>query len=157
MKPLAFKVSIAAIALALFAACGDEGSTMPKKERFEGILVVDLGCNVVGGDTTDFLPRPTADNYSLVYACPNPTDWLTRVLFHIPEQDSVWIFVFAEPGAPPMDTLLHKVMRPGFYSVDWTNDGPFGIYRVEMHTGTGFESFGDVLFEENPWGHLTRE
>ena len=71
---------------------------MPQEE-FEGILEFDLDCRIVGGDTTDFFPRPNLPpdgiiappkNYSLMSACPNPTDDLTIVHFQISQPDSVW-------------------------------------------------------------------
>jgi len=138
-----------------YSACGDESPVNTKKpEVFAGILVVELpDCHIVGGDTTDFQPRPESHdmlptNYSLKYACPNPTIGGTSVYFQIPQQDSVWLFVYDRPGGMPIDTLYAASGRAGAYSVDFENKGPLGIYRVVMHAAGGFESYGDVEFND---------
>ena len=139
----------------LYSACGDESPVNIKKpEVFAGILVVELpDCHIVGGDTTDFQPRPESHdmlptNYSLKYACPNPTIGGTWVYFQIPQQDSVWLFVYDKPGGMPIDTLYAALGPAGAYSVDFENKGSLGIYRVVMHAAGGFESYGDVEFKD---------
>jgi hypothetical protein len=143
----------AASLMLLYSACDDESSVAPKKSGvFEGILAVELpDCHIVGGDTTDFQPRPESQdmmptNYSLIYACPNPTIGETWIVFQIPQQDSVWLFVYDKPGRMPIDTLYAASGPAGVYTINFENQGPLGIYRVMMHTASGFESYGDVEF-----------
>lgn len=146
---------LAALLIFLYSACGDESPVNTKKaEVFEGILVVELpDCHIVGGDTTDFQPRPESHemlptNYSLIYACPNPTIGGTRIYFQVPRQDSVWMFVYDKPGGAPIDTLYAALGHAGAYSVNFENRGPLGIYRVMMYAASGFKSYGDVEFKD---------
>ena len=133
------------------AACGgDNPAGTRDAENFEGILEMDLLCRIIGGDTTDFQPRPEGQppNYSLVGACPNPTNGTTTIMFQLPQQDSVWILVYDRPSGGPIDTLFNSAAAPGSWSIIWTNNGPDGIYRVVMRTASGFQSYGDVQFDE---------
>jgi hypothetical protein len=152
----------AVLLLAALIACSDR-STEPEEQtpRFEGILEMDWHCNTVGGDTTDFQPRPEGridttvvppivgqpTNYSLMYACPNPAQRHTSITWQIPETDSVWIVAYSQPDRPPIDTLYSSRGFIGTYTIEWDFDGPPGIYRVVMHTASGFSSYGDILFE----------
>jgi len=132
------------------ACCDDAAGPSGDDGAFSGILETDPSCNVIGGDTTDFLPRPTTDppNTCLKYACPNPTEGeLTSLYFQIAQDDSVWILVYDRPKSPPVDTLYAQQSRSGAYGIAWRNCGCSGIYRVVMHTASGFTSYGDVEFK----------
>ncbi len=146
----------------LFAGC-DDSSQPPTDERFEGILRTDNVCTILGGDTTDFLPRPEGfidtvsvppivgppENFSLIGACPNPTDNGTEIHFQLSERDSVWILAYDRPGGAPVDTIFNSGDNPiGVYTVFWANPNGPGIYRIVMRTATGFRSYGDVEFTE---------
>ncbi len=148
--------------LLLFAAC-DDSSQPPTEEKFEGILRMDPACAILGGDTTDFVPRPEScidttvvppivgppTNYSLAGACPNPTDAATSVHFQISEVDSVWIFAYDRPGGAPVDTLFDRGnAMTGSYVVTLESPNGPGIYRIVMRTAKGFYSYGDVQFTE---------
>ncbi len=129
-------------------ACSDDGPMKgDNDETFKGILEMDIFCNVIGGDTTDFQPRPEPGNYSLIGACPNPIIGDAAVIkFKIPQADSVWIFVFDKPNSPPIGMLFNHQIPEGVYEIMWNNTGPMGIYRVEMYAASGFTSYGDVQF-----------
>ena len=154
------QTTFAVLAAVVFVSC-EESSQKPIEEKFEGILQMDNMCNVLGGDATDFLPRPEVcidttvvppvacppKNYSLVGACPNPSDGGTEIQFAISEIDSVWIFAYDRPGLPPVDTLFNQGnRRPGVYTVVWQSPSGPGIYRIRMFTASGFRSYGDVQF-----------
>ena len=70
------KFFFTAFLLIVFCIINCKDSTKPKEEEFTGILQVDEFGNILGGDTTDFQPRPLNDNngvgmplnYSLIYA-----------------------------------------------------------------------------------------
>ncbi len=156
-------VAVAAVASVLVAC--DESTQPPAEETFEGILRMDEFCVILGGDTSDFMPRPEAfidttvvppiigppDNFSLIGACPNPSDGSTSVHFQISEIDSVWIFVYDRPGAVPIDTIFNQGNSSiGSYTVSWQKPGGAGIYRIVMRSATGFQSYGDVEFTDEP-------
>ena len=134
---------------ASLVACSDESTRPVEEQGFTGILEMNIRCEIVGGDTTDFQPRPGASNYSLIGACPNPTDGTTTIKFQLPQADSVWLLVYDGLGRPPIDTLYNQLSAAGSFGIIWTFDGPDGIYRVVMRTASGFESYGDVQFDEN--------
>jgi hypothetical protein len=141
-------------------SCGDDQGPQPAQEPFEGIREFDWECRLLGGDSTDFEPRPISitdtttvpptvyppQNYSLVSACPNPTVGSTTIHFNIPQTDSVWLFVYDRTNAPPIDTLYARRWLAGAYSIFWSNPGAQGVFRVEMNTQSGFKSHGDVEF-----------
>ena len=148
------KFILVVIATELLAwSCGED-STKPeeKKQVFEGILETDAFCNIIGGDTTDFQPRAgpgEPEIMSLKYACPNPAVGRTTTIYWaIPTVDSVWILAFDRPGGLPVDTIYNRTDTPGVHSKEWSYDGPAGIYRVVMHTESGFTSYGDIKFED---------
>ena len=137
----------------LFAACSEDSTGPVEQQAFTGILETSRQCQIIGGDTTDFQPRPLSvgavpTNYSLIAACPNPTSTNTSIKFQIPQPDSVWLLVFDRPGGPAIDTLFNRAANAGVYSVQWVHDGPDGVYRVVMGTASGFESYGDVQFDQ---------
>lgn len=143
------------LAVSLSLSCSDDDPVEPQ-EVFSGILEVDELGNIVGGDTTDFQPRPLSaggvpSNYSLIFAFPNPVTSgdVTRVRFQIPVADSVTLRFYDRPGAPPMGTLYQLQAPPGVHDIQWTGSGFEGIYRVEMITESGFRSFGDVEFQKD--------
>lgn len=140
----------------------EDGHRPLEQLPFEGILQFDDLCRVVGGDTTDFYPRPQGsidttvtpplvrppENYSFIGACPNPTQGPTvSIKFQIPQPDSVWILVYDRTNSAPLDTFW-AVRCPfaGVYAKYEHNPGRSGIFRFEMHTQSGFRSYGDVLF-----------
>lgn len=138
-------------------ACGDNQGPPVQHLPFEGIRQFDENCVSIGGDTTDFIPRPRypsdstvaipPQNYSLVAACPNPTQFSsTRIEFQIPQPDSVWLFVYDRTNSPPIDTLYAHNAPAGNHLIAWYNPGAEGIFRVEMRTRSGFRSHGDVQF-----------
>jgi hypothetical protein len=149
------------VLVASLIACEDDQKP-PEQRPFEGILEFDDLCRVVRGDTTDFYPRPRGsvdttvtppvagppENYSLIGACPNPTQGPTvDIKFQIPQPDSVWLFVYDRTNSAPVDTLwAGRCPFAGVYSKAWYKPGQGGILRVEMHTRSGFTSHGDVLF-----------
>jgi len=160
------------VALAAFAALAscDESPDKPlvAREKFEGILETDAECNILGGDSTDFLPRPEPAyvdttvfppvygppvNNSLVLTCPNPAEYATTTYFNLSEYDSVWVFVYKEPNGPPVDTLINRYGFAGSYLVTWPAPRGPGIYRIKMNTASGFHSYGDVEFIEPPVRH----
>ena len=148
---------------ALIAACSDDGSS-PRNNQgdgpFRSILQMDENCEIVGGDTLDFQPRPEGfidtmavppvvgppTNYSLIGACPNPGIQCTQIHWQIPQPDSVWILVFDAMRAPAMDTLYSRSGPAGSYTIIWCPEQT-GYYRIRMYTATGFVSYGDVLIE----------
>ncbi len=147
-----YRLVFLAIVLCLQVWSCEEDTVEPETNKsFEGILEVDVLCNIVGGDTTDFLPRPQTGpaNYSLKYACPNPAQGKTTgIHWQIPQPDSVWILAYDRPGGPPVDTLYNRSSSAGSFVKSWTYDGPAGIYRIRMFTGSGFSSYGDVQLED---------
>jgi hypothetical protein len=147
---------ICAIVLGVWFGCSEE-STGPKcDDKFEGILEVDYECNILGGDTTDFQPRPQWDphtlevlNHSLIYACPNPVEgYFTVIKFQIPRRDSVSIFLYDRPCRGPVDTICSRVLDKGVYAYSVMHNYVPGIYRVKMYTAGGFASYGDIEFLE---------
>ena len=151
-----------AVVACLLAGC-DDSSQPPVAEKFEGILRMDNVCTILGGDTSDFMPRPEGfidttvvppmvgppDNFSLIGACPNPTDRYTEVHFQISERDSVWILAYDHPGGTPVDTIFNRGDNPvGSYTHVWQSPNGPGIYRIVMRSATGFRSYGDVQFTE---------
>ena len=148
------------LAVAVLSACDDSTQKPVVTEKFEGILQTDELCAVIGGDTTDFLPRSDAwvdttvfppaayppTHPSLDGACPNPAETSTQVHFSLNERDSVWLFAYDEPGAAPVDTLFKQSARPGHYMITWHAPNGPGIYRLRMFTASGFQSYGDVEF-----------
>jgi hypothetical protein len=148
---------IVCIAITVFVAgCKKDEPTQPAHEGFAGIMTTDAGCTVIGGDTTDFLPRPittvgfphTPLNYSLIKACPNPVAGDTvSIEFQIPVADSVFIYASATTNAPPVATILNERLPAGVFRILWGFGGPRGIYRVRMTTGSGFSAYGDVEFQ----------
>jgi hypothetical protein len=153
--------AIAASAGVAVLSCGDNQKPQLDQRPFEGIREFDVDCNLVGGDTTDFEPRPMASfdstvvppvvhlprNYSLVAACPNPTQGpTTSIEFVMPQPDSVWLFVYDRTNSPPIDTLYARRSPAGTHRIIWSRPGASGILRVEMNTESGFRSHGDVLF-----------
>lgn len=144
----------------VLSACDDSTETPVVTDKFEGILQMDELCNIIGGDTTDFLPR--SDGYvdttvsppvvyppthSFLYgACPNPAENVTAIHFYLHEPDSVWLFAYDEPGGAPVDTLANATRNAGSYLVAWQAPNGPGIYRVRMFTASGFQSYGDVEF-----------
>jgi len=165
MERIRRRIMAVAIATSLgFVGCADDPEGPgDRSDQFEGILETDFNCNIIGGDTTDFLPRPEGDidttvvppviggptNYSLAYACPNPNTvgWTTFIHWQIPQTDSVWIFLFDEPGAEPVDTLYNRRAPAGSFAIIWQPDAP-GIFRIRMYTESGFTSYGDVLIND---------
>jgi hypothetical protein len=148
MKETQRRIILVCSIAAWLAACSEDATRPTPPQPFSGILVTNTQCQIVGGDATDFQPRPTPGGYSLI-ACPNPTDKNTWVRFQLPQPDSVWLFVFDRPGSPPIDTLLNQPEPAGSHAILWSHDGPDGVYRVVMGTAIGFESYGDVQFDEN--------
>jgi hypothetical protein len=158
-RPIA--AAIITLSLVVGTSCDDHQSPQLDQRPFEGIREFDEFCRSIGGDTTDFVPRPIASvdttvvppvvgppqNYSLVAACPNPTLGPTTVVqFVISQRDSVWLLVYDRTNSPPIDTLYARNSPPGAYGITWYNPGGDGILRVEMNTASGFRSHGDVLF-----------
>jgi hypothetical protein len=158
--PRAARPFIALLLLGAVYSCGDDQRPQLEQKPFVGIREFDVDCNLLGGDSTDFEPRPTSiidtsvvppvvyppQNYSLVCACPNPAAGTTTVGFNIPQPDSVWLFVYDRTNAPPIDTLYARRSQVGSYRITWFNPGARGIFRVEMNTLSGFQSHGDVQF-----------
>jgi len=131
-------------------SCGEDSVEPIKSTSFEGILETNTQCTILGGDTTDFLPRPLTGpaNYSLKWACPNPAlGKVTSIHLQLPQPDSVWIYIYDRPGRSPIDTLYNRILPAGTHSHSWKHDGPAGIYRIKMYTGSGFTSYGDVQLE----------
>ena len=138
--------------------CSEDDSVKPAlKEEFTGILKFDENCNIIGGDATDFIPRPDLPsggviapptNYSLVSACPNPADGLTIVHFQTSEPDSIWFLVYDRTNSAPMDTLRAGTYFAGAHGFQWSSDGETGIFRIEMRSSSGFTSYGDVEFTQ---------
>lgn len=147
---------VCAVVLAVWFGCSDE-STGPKcDEKFAGILEVDFEGNILGGDTTDFQPRPQWDpqtltvlNHSLIYAYPNPVEgYVTIIKFQVPQRDSVWIFLYDRPCRGPIDTICSRMCNKGVYEYSVLHHYVPGIYRVKMYTASGFRSYGDIEFRE---------
>ena len=149
---------IASVGLIALTSCDDTQSPRLEQRPFEGILRFDERCQVIGGDSTDFWPRPSCvppdssifcggpANYSLEGACPNPAGTATWIRFQIPAPDSVWVLVYDRTNAPPIDTLYAQRMPTGTHGFRWRNARGPGIFRVEMRTQSGFRSHGDVEF-----------
>jgi hypothetical protein len=139
----------------ILLSCKKDEPTQTSQETFSGIMVTDAGCIIVGGDTTDFLPRPTGGgigsiptNYSLIMACPNPVVGdTTSIRFQIPVSDSVLIQAFPRPNAASVAVILNQRLPAGVFMVRWGFNGPNGVYRVRMSTERGFTSYGDVEFQ----------
>jgi hypothetical protein len=133
-------------------SCNEDTTKPAEVQQFQGILETDVQCNILGGDTTDFQPRPAPgepDIYSLKYACPNPAQGKsTSIHWTVVAVDSVWILAFDTPGGSPVDTLHNGVVPPGNHIKHWSYDGPAGIYRIMMFTRSGFTSYGDVQLVE---------
>src|SRR5262245_50337808 len=143
------------------SSCDENPGPPPEQRPFEGIREFDEDCVSIGGDTTDFMPRPIvlvdttvvppyvgfSRNYSLVAACPNPTRTSTTLIeFVMPQPDSVWLLVYDRTNSPPIDTLYARSSPAGTHKIMWYNPSANGIFRVEMSTRSGFRSHGDVQF-----------
>lgn len=142
-------VGLAVATLVTVHAVSCDNNEAPLREQlpFEGIRELDEFCNSVGGDTTDFVPRPSGSNYSLEGTCPNPTQGSTaNITFQIPQPDSIWLFVYERTNTPPSDTLYAGLLPAGRHRYTWHNSSVGGIFRVEMNTKSGFRSYGDVQF-----------
>ena len=152
VKNITPRFALLILVFGLHAFSCEKDAVEPEQDKsFKGILEVDVLCNVIGGDTTDFLPRPEsgAASYSLMYACPNPASGkATTIHLQIPQPDSVWILAYDRPGGPPVDTVWSFSWLAGSYSNYWKYDGPSGIYRIKMFTRSGFTSYGDVQLED---------
>ena len=154
MKDLKWYLVSTVMVIISCIGCRKDEPTQPAQELFFGILITDANCAIVGGDTTDFLPRPTGGgggtlptNYSLIKACPNPVIGdTTTIYFQIPVADSVVIRAFATTNAPPLATIVSERLPAGRFQVRWGFNGVNGVYRVQMSTGSGFTSYGDVEF-----------
>ena len=154
-RPLVILLLIAAV-----GSCGDDQGPLLEQKPFEGIREFDLECRLIGGDSTDFEPRPVGlvdtvivppigyppQNYSLVSACPNPAMGTTIIHFNLPQSDFVWLLVYDRTNSPPIDTLFARLGPAGSHAVVWSNPGARGVFRVEMSTQSGFRSHGDVEF-----------
>lgn len=133
--------------------CSENQSLAPEPE-FSGILLTDGNGKVLGGDETDFLPRPQQGlngeplNIAMFPAFPNPVIGDTVILqFQLPEPDTVSFFIQDRPESAPIDTLLLNVSLPkGLLAVLWYYSGT-GIFRASMKTKSGFSSFGDIEFK----------
>ena len=148
------------LSVVCLSACDDSTEKPIVDEKFEGILQMDELCNIVGGDTTDFLPRSDAwvdttvappvvhpPTHPFLYgACPNPAGNVTSVYFFLTETDSVWMFAYDEPGGAPVDTLFMSTRNFGTYAIAWNPPHGPGIYRLRLFTASGFQSYGDVEF-----------
>ncbi len=134
------------------AGCKEDQISPPPPELFAGILMTDANGTVLGGDTTDFQPRPLSNgqlpaNYSFICAYPNPADGdVVNLRFQLPQTDTVLIRVYDSPNHPAIDTLWDGVRPPGSHLLQWNWSGPKGILRAEMTTSTGFRSYGDIQF-----------
>jgi len=162
--PLSHRLAFSLLAALVFSSCSDSSVKPVVTEKFEGILQTDLDCRILGGDMTDFLPRPETYvdttvsppivfpplNNSLAYTCPNPAEVWSVIHFQLSEPDSVWLFVYDEPGAPPVDTLFSEMGEVGAYMIQWKMPKGPGLYRVRMFTARGFRSYGDVEFTGAP-------
>ena len=143
----AFGLAVVILGIVNVTSCGDSQGPPPEQLPFEGIREFDEYCSPVGGDTTDFVPRPSVGNYSLEDVCPNPTQGPTaNITFQVPQPDSIWLFVYDRTNAPPSDTLYAGRIPAGRHRFTWHNPGAEGIFRVEMNTKSGFRSHGDVQF-----------
>ena len=156
MRVVPLLIVSCSMGMAVLLAC-DDVKHPPTPRPFEGILRFDERCQIVGGDSTDFWPRPSdvdtcgifvcgPANHSLEGACPNPAQGATWIHFQISETDSVWILVYDRTNSPPIDTLWAQRTPRGSLSFRWNSPGAPGIYRVQMQTETGFRSHGDVEF-----------
>ena len=140
------------VILLALVGCKDDGSSPPPPESFSGILMTDATGTILGGDTTDFQPRPLSNghlptNYSFICAYPNPVDGNSVYLrYQLPQPDTVLIRVYDGPNRPPVDTLSNDIRPAGSFLILWTWSGPKGILRAEMTTPTGFRSYGDIQF-----------
>jgi hypothetical protein len=132
-----------------------KGTVQPAQETFSGIRETDANCIDLGGDMTEFLPRPTVGpggniptDFSLIGACPNPVVGDTTITrFQIPVTDSVIIQAIPRPVAAPVALIYNQRAFAGVYSIRWGFSGPRGMYRVQMSTGGGFSAYGDVEFK----------
>lgn len=151
------------LAVGLLAGVSCEGSQNPPQEHraFEGIRLFDENCVPSGGDTTDFMPQPVIDidttsvpphanlprNYSLAAACPNPAlHSATEIEFMLPRNDYVQLLIYDRTNSPPIDTLYARMSPAGRHVILWARPGTDAVLRVEMTTGSGFRSHGDVQF-----------
>jgi hypothetical protein len=114
--------------------------------------MTDATGTILGGDTTDFLPRPLSNgllpaNFSFIGAYPNPVDGNSvNLRYQLPQADTVLIRIYDGPNRPPVDTLSNDIRAAGSHLILWTWSGPRGILRAVMTTSTGFRSYGDIEF-----------
>lgn len=144
--------TLAVVILLCQPACKEDETIPPPIESFSGILLADANGNILGGDTTDFQPRPQTNgqqpgNYSFICAFPNPVDGNSvSVKFQIPQSDTILIRAYDRPNALPVDTIFHAFGRAGSHIILWNWSGTEGIFRAEMTTSSGFQSYGDIQF-----------
>ncbi len=151
-----YKIYFVILIVILGVACSENSSTESKEESFSGILMTDEEGNILGGDTTDFQPRPINGNngaplnYSLVCAYPNPVlnDTVT-IKFQVPQPDSIIIKLYDKPNSGHVEILLNTSKWTGIHQIRWINTLNNGIYRVTMNTDSGFYSYGDIEFKDN--------
>jgi len=143
------------LTVSVFLSCEEPTPTRTgPPSQFEGILETDAICTVIGGDTTDWRPRPRSEMNVVVEsgvlpACPNPAVATTTLSFALADTDSVWILAYDRPGAAPVDTIVNSGgRRPGAYLLAWSNPGGPGIYRVRFFSARGLRAYGDVEFTE---------
>ena len=149
------RLALSSLVLVAIAGCERGQGTAPETEVFSGILLTDANMNVIGGDATDFQPRPLVGpgneplNDALYPAFPNPSeDDRIILMYQLTQPDSVSIFLFAQPNSPPIDTLVNWFHRQkAVYAVIAEDSGLSGVLRVTMETGRGFRSFGDIQFK----------
>jgi len=139
------------LAIVSLQSCYKEPTSISEK-KIEGILLTDENGNILGGDVTDFQPRPKQDslgkpsNFSFDRAYPNPTsDNFITLKFQLPVSDSITFRMYSQSN----ELLVFSKIRytAGVHTRQWGNPYSKGIYRIEMSNSNGFSSYGDVEFK----------
>jgi beta-xylosidase len=93
----------------------------------------DIPTSVSDNERTD---GDVPDEFRLLNNYPNPFNPGTVIEYHVPEQTEVRIQVFDAIGRL-VDTLVHDVQGPGFYSVQFNASRlPSGVYYYRMQAGS---------------------
>ena len=150
------RLALSFVVLVVIAGCDRGQGTAPDPDIFSGILLTDANMKILGGDATDFQPRPLVGpgneplNDALYPAFPNPSeDDRIILMFQLTQPDSVTILLFAHPNSAPIDTLANWFHhQKAVYAIIVEDPGLLGVLRVTMETGRGFRSFGDIQFKQ---------
>lgn len=85
------------------------------------------------------------DEYDIAAAYPNPFNPLVNIVLAIPLTGNVRIEVFDILGRQV--ALLHdQTFEPGYHNLNWTAEGPSGIYFLNVSSDNGWSKIHKLVF-----------